>query len=150
MSKNKDWYKEGFWLASLSNGHTVKEKDLFGFGEDSPWLKLKKFLKNKKDTVHITNLRYCLRDQVHGITPKSKDFEFRTEDQIIKPLGFNFRSTSFSEANVMTGVLKSGSARILEAYYPDFKLCLYIDVKNSRTITVLERFNGNIDDQEIF
>lgn len=149
VSLKKDWYKDGFWLASLSNGHTVKESDLYKFGEDSSWLKFKKFLKGKKD-VHITNLRYCLRDQVHGITPKSKDFEFRTEDQIIKPLGFNFRATSFSEANVMTGVFKSGSAKILEAYYQEFKHCLYIDVNNSRTITVLERFDGDVNDQEIF
>ena len=146
---SKDWYKEGFWLASLSNGHTVRESDLYKFGEDSPWLKFKEFLKKKKG-VRITNLRYCLRDQIHGITPKSKDFEFRTDDRIIKPLGFNYRGTSFSEANVSTGVLKSGSAKILEAYYPDFKLCLYIDVSNSRTITILERFDGDVNDQEIF
>jgi len=144
----KNWHKEGFWLASLSNGHTVRESDLYKFGEVSPWLKFKKFLKNKKD-ISITNLRYCLRDQVHGITPKSKDFEFRTEEQIIKPLGFNYRATSFSEAVISTGVFRSGSAKILEAYYPDFKICLYIDVKNSRTITVIERYVGDVNDQEI-
>ncbi len=136
-------------MSSLSNGHTVRESDLYKFGEESPWLKLKKFLKNKKG-ISITNLRYCLRDQIHGITPKSKDFEFRTDDQIIKPLGFNYRATSFSEAVVPTGVFRSGSAKILEAYYPDFKICLYIDVKNSRTITVIERYVGDVNDQEIF
>ncbi len=148
VSLERDWYKEGFWLASLSNGHTVRESDLFKFGEESPWLKFKKFLGSKKD-IHITNLRYCLRDQVHGITPKSKNFEFKAE-RVVKPLGFNFRSTSFSEANVTTGVFKSGSARILEAYYPDFKLCLYIDIKNSRTVTVIEEYDGNDTKREMF
>ncbi len=149
VSLEKNWYKDGFWLASLSNGHTVRESDLFKFGENSPWIKFKKFLKSKKD-IHITNLRYCLRDQVHGVTPKSKDFEFRTDDKIVKPLGFNFRATSFSEANVSTGVFKSGSARILEACYLNFKLCLYIDVKNSRTVVAVEEYDENADKHEMF
>lgn len=151
LEMSRDWHKDEYWLVSLSNGHTIKEPDLYDEGSNkSPWVRLMDFLATRED-LYITNLRYCLRGRIYNLPSKSKKlFKFyKGNSDILKPKGYNFFTTSFSEMDTSTGAVGSCSAKRLEAYYDLFKLCLYIDTLSGESwITIEEVLDG--DSSKIF
>ena len=62
------------WIASLSDGRTIEEKDLFVKGEDSPYRKLLKILEN--DNVSITGFRIQVKGRTYVAPSNSKLAKF--------------------------------------------------------------------------
>jgi hypothetical protein len=145
MDYLKEWNERGYWLASLSTGHTIKEPDLFESKKDkSPWVKLMEYIKSKEG-LYITNLKYCLRGRMYNLPSRSnKPFKF-ARGETKKPIGYNYFVTVFSEANPSIRREKSGSARRLEAHYEDYKVCLYIDnISGESWVTIEDGDNTKV------
>lgn len=62
------------WIASLSDGRTIEEKDLFVEGEDSPYRKLLKII--EKDKVSITGFRIQVKGRTYVAPSNSKLAKF--------------------------------------------------------------------------
>jgi len=114
------------WIAGLSNGETLvegKDKVAHIKGEDSPWWKLQKYIKENKLTIHSFGI--WVGDKHFNLPSIKPKFEGEV------PLSYNcFRKVV---SDVFTGendTLKE-SYICAEAIYKDYKVQVWVDEKDT-------------------
>lgn len=122
------------WKVGLSNGHVFTEgTDPFSFvpGEDSPWLKLKAYL--KESGARITALSLVYNGRTYNLPSNSNNPKFAAFANNEKPIDFDFGRVYGMDDN---GYNKDVFA-VIEAFYQDRVLQLWIDEKNQNNTWVL-------------
>jgi len=137
-----------FWKVSLSNGETFYENkgDFIKVnGQLSPWNKLIKYTLEKK--VFITSLSLYTYDKgtttprTFNLPSAGKDPKFAPFAVVDKPLDFKYGHYIAQDHDVVNNtIVKSvvtDDYAVIEAFYPDYKLQLWVDENNTRNSWVL-------------
>lgn len=114
------------WQVGLSDGTTHYEgKGLFSLitGENSPWLKLQKHL--KEHALSITSLSLVFGSRRFNLPSSGNNPKFRMAYIAEKPIGYNF----FRIYGV-DSVGQTNGCTVIEAIYQSYKLQVWVDNSN--------------------
>jgi hypothetical protein len=125
------------WIAGLSDGTTVFEGKGIASkvaGEDSPWLKLQKHLKD--NSLSINSLNIWIGDRHYNLPSNKPKFGG------LVPNGYNFFRRFASD--VMAGEENVEHYICIEAIYDSFKVQTYVDeIDNNKSwINIVEVADG--------
>jgi hypothetical protein len=131
------------WQVSLSNGETFYEgKGKFQEIADqpSPWQKLLKYIAEKKLVITSLSL-YTKLGQHFNLPSSGKNPKFSEFELLEKPIDYlMFRKISRDMDIVdmkVAGSEINGWFTVIEAIYPDHRLQLWVDEKNTNNCWVL-------------
>lgn len=122
------------WKVGLSTGENFTEgSEPFSFvpGQDSPWLKLKAYL--KESGAKITSLSLIYNGRTYNLPSTSNNPKFSAFANNEKPHDFDFGRVYGMDDNGHNKDVFS----VIEAFYTDKVLQLWIDEKNPNNTWVL-------------
>jgi hypothetical protein len=128
---------------SLSNGETFfEDKGQFITipGELSPWQRLINYITEKK--LLITSLSLYTKDgRTFNLPSSGKNPKFRPFQVAEKPIDYNYCHYIAREHEIVdkkiVGTVASDWFAMIEAIYPDYRLQVWVDEKNTKNSWVL-------------
>lgn len=133
-----DLIHNALWQVSLSSGETFYEEkgDYISVpGQLSPWQRLQKYIVETK--TEITSLSLYTNDgRTFNLPSSGKNPKFRPFSVSKKPIDYNMCRYLGQDIRI-TGskqetIGSSDHFTVIEAIYPDYKLQVWVDEKNTR------------------